>query len=95
MENSDAIDTGGDACCYNRRGSASGTVSGRSIWEIPVVTRRSMMWKTLVLIGTTWLAAFGIARTASAELIGYWSFEEGAGEIAKDGSGNGSYLVFT
>ncbi len=36
------------------------------------------------------VAAFGFVRTASAELIGYWSFDEGSGVIAKDESGNGN-----
>ena len=35
-KNSDALDTGGGACGYNRRGSEPGAVSGTSKWEIPV-----------------------------------------------------------
>ena len=34
-ENSDALDTGGGACCYNRQRSEDGAVSGNSKWEIP------------------------------------------------------------
>jgi len=48
------------------------------------------MCKKLVLICTAFVAVFGFIRTASAELVGYWSFDEGSGEIAKDGSGNGN-----
>jgi len=36
------------------------------------------------------VAVCGFIRTASAELVGYWSFDEGSGAIAKDGSGNGN-----
>ena len=32
---SDALDTGGGACGYNRRHSETGAVSGTSKWEIP------------------------------------------------------------
>jgi concanavalin A-like lectin/glucanase superfamily protein/F5/8 type C domain-containing protein len=49
-----------------------------------------VMCKKLMLICVALVAAFGFIRTASAELIGYWSFDEGSGEIAKDGSGNGN-----
>ena len=35
---SDALDTGGGACGYNRRHSEPGAVPGRSIWEIPAFT---------------------------------------------------------
>ena len=48
------------------------------------------MCKKLVLVGVALVAALGLVRTASAELVGYWSFDEGSGEIAKDGSGNGN-----
>jgi len=36
------------------------------------------------------LAIFGFCQTCSADLVGYWSFDEGSGEIAKDRSGNGN-----
>ena len=48
------------------------------------------MCEKLMLTCIAWVAALGFTQTASAELIGYWSFDEGAGEIAKDGSGNGN-----
>jgi hypothetical protein len=33
-KNSDALDTGWGACCYNSRGSKPGAVPGRSKWEM-------------------------------------------------------------
>jgi len=36
------------------------------------------------------IVMFGFFQTCSAELVGYWSFDEGSGEMAKDGSGNGN-----
>ena len=48
------------------------------------------MCKKSMLICMAFVAAFGLIRTASAELVGYWSFDEGSGAIAKDGSGNGN-----
>jgi len=48
------------------------------------------MCKKLMFICMALVAAFGFIRTASADLIGYWSFDEGSGLIAKDGSGNGN-----
>ena len=48
------------------------------------------MCKKRMLICMLLVAAFGSIRTASAELIGYWNFDEGSGEIAKDVSGNGN-----
>jgi hypothetical protein len=47
------------------------------------------MGKKLMLICMA-LVVFGCIRTASAELVGYWSFDEGSGGIAKDESGNGN-----
>ena len=32
---------------------------------------------------------FGFVQPASADLIGHWKFDEGAGTIAMDSSGNG------
>ncbi len=34
-KNSDALDTGGGAHCYNRQHSEPGVVPGNSKWEIP------------------------------------------------------------
>ena len=48
------------------------------------------MSKKLMLVGTVLVAALGLALPASAELIGYWNFDEGSGEIAIDQSGNGN-----
>ena len=48
------------------------------------------MCKKLMLMCMALVAASGFIETASAELIGYWSFDEGSGEIARDGSGNGN-----
>jgi len=48
------------------------------------------MCKKVMLICMALVAVCGFIRTASAELVGYWSFDEGAGAIANDGSGNGN-----
>jgi len=48
------------------------------------------MCRKLMLVCMALVAGFGFIRTASAELVGYWSFDEGSGEIAKDSSGNGN-----
>ena len=34
---------------------------------------------------------FVFACSASADLVGYWSFDEGAGTVANDGSGNNNH----
>ena len=48
------------------------------------------MCKKLMLICMALVALFGFFQTASTELVGYWNFDEGSGEIAKDRSGNGN-----
>lgn len=42
-----------------------------------------------------WIAAVLCAATAPsrADLVGYWSFDEGAGQVVADGSGNGNHGV--
>ena len=47
------------------------------------------MCKRLMLIGLALVTVLGFVQTASADLVGWWSFDEGAGNVAKDGSGNG------
>ncbi len=37
------------------------------------------------------IACLGLVGAAQAELIGYWSFDEGAGTVANDGSGNDNH----
>ncbi len=49
------------------------------------------MCRQSILIGMAWVVVFGGVRTASAELVGYWNFDEGSGEIANDGSGNDNH----
>ncbi len=48
------------------------------------------MSKKAMLASVIFAVMFGLIRTSSAELVGYWSFDEGEGGIAKDGSGNGN-----
>ncbi|MCH8218216.1 MAG: hypothetical protein IH892_15775, partial [Planctomycetes bacterium] len=42
------------------------------------------------LICWMFVLAVLLPGTANAELVGYWAFDEGQGDIAKDGSGNGN-----
>ena len=37
----------------------------------------------------TFIVVLGTAGNASADLLGYWRFDEGSGTIAYDSSGNG------
>jgi hypothetical protein len=40
---------------------------------------------------TIMIACLGMVGAAQAELVGYWTFDEGAGTVANDGSGNGNH----
>jgi len=40
---------------------------------------------------TIMIACLGIVGAAQAELVGYWTFDEGAGAVANDGSGNDNH----
>ena len=46
------------------------------------------MCRKLVFL-VCFVSILGLAGTASADLLGYWSFNEGSGNIAADSSGNG------
>ena len=48
------------------------------------------MFKKSMLACAALVALFGFVQTSSAELVGYWSFDEGEGDVAKDGSGYGN-----
>ena len=48
------------------------------------------MFKKSMLACAALVALFGFIQMSSAELVGYWSFDEGEGDIAKDGSGYGN-----
>ena len=47
------------------------------------------MFRQVLLFCVTVTALFGFVQTSSADLVGYWPFDEGAGDIARDLSGNG------
>jgi len=48
------------------------------------------MFKKSVLALVAFAVVFGFIQSASAELVGYWPFDEGSGDVAKDESGNGN-----
>ena len=51
------------------------------------------MCKKSMSICMVLVAVFGLFHTCSAELVGHWSFDDGAGAIAVDSSGNGHDAV--
>ena len=56
------------------------------------------MWKPVarMIVGTLFAAtlACGSARGADTGLVAHYTFDEGKGAVAKDGSGNGNHGAF-
>jgi hypothetical protein len=44
----------------------------------------------LVLAGLILMAVLACVSTSQADIVAYWSFDEGSGDAAEDGSGNGN-----